>query len=285
MSSSLPNLNMSKDEARSHLEERLSVLKSIEQIPVEKNTVTNISLKFKNWDDFIILLLRKIFTNDIFIKKFEDLSKELFEGEESTVNSIGISSYKSWTKQHLLSRKSAIESILERLVLIDEVSPPKISPSSQPSISTTGKDIFIVHGHDNEAKQETARFIEKLNLNAVILHERPNKGRTIIEKLVAESKNAGYAIILLTPDDVGFVKGNEEQIEERARQNVVLELGYFVGKLSREKVCLLLKGNTIIPNDFSGVVYVTMDDAGKWKYDLAKEMQEAGFSIDLNLIS
>lgn len=147
-----------------------------------------------------------------------------------------------------------------------------------------GNDIFIVHGHDNEAKQETARFIEKLNLNAVILHERPNKGRTIIEKLVDESKSAGYAIILLTPDDIGFVKGKESESEERARQNVVLELGYFLGKLGREKVCMLLKGGTNIPNDFSGVLYISMDNAGKWKYDLAKEMQEAGFKIDLNSI-
>lgn len=147
-----------------------------------------------------------------------------------------------------------------------------------------GNDIFIVHGHDNEAKQETARFIEKLNLNAVILHERPNKGRTIIEKLVDESKSAGYAIILLTPDDIGFVKGKESESEERARQNVVLELGYFLGKLGRERVCMLLKGDTNIPNDFSGVLYISMDNAGKWKYDLAKEMQEAGFKIDLNSI-
>jgi len=147
-----------------------------------------------------------------------------------------------------------------------------------------GNDIFIVHGHDNEAKQETARFIEKLNLNAVILHERPNKGRTIIEKLVNESQSAGYAIILLTPDDIGFVKGKESESEERARQNVVLELGYFLGKLGRERVCMLLKGSTNIPNDFSGVLYIQMDNAGKWKYDLAKEMQEVGFEIDLNLI-
>ena len=147
-----------------------------------------------------------------------------------------------------------------------------------------GDDIFIVHGHDNEAKQETARFIEKLDLKAVILHERPNKGRTIIEKLVDESLNAGYAIILLTPDDIGFLKGKESESEERARQNVVLELGYFLGKLGRERVCILLKGATNIPNDFNGVLYIPMDDAGKWKYDLAKEMQAAKFKIDLNSI-
>lgn len=180
--------------------------------------------------------------------------------------------------------KTTIQSIED--ALSDEQITPKSSDSDPIIIQQNklGNDIFIVHGHDNETKQETARFIEKLHLNAVILHERPNKGRTIIEKLVDESQSAGYAIILLTPDDIGFLKGKESESEERARQNVVLELGYFLGKLGRERVCILLKGSTNIPNDFSGVLYIPMDSAGKWKYDLAKEMQEVDFKIDLNSI-
>ena len=104
-----------------------------------------------------------------------------------------------------------------------------------------GTDIFIVHGHDNETKQETARLIEHLKLKPIILHERPNNGRTVVEKLQQESKTAGYAVILLTPDDLGTIKGNDK-FENRARQNVVLELGYFLGKLGIKKVCVLLKG-------------------------------------------
>lgn len=147
------------------------------------------------------------------------------------------------------------------------------------------KDIFIVHGHDNEAKQEVARFIEKLGLTVVILHEQPNKGMTVIEKLIHYSKSVGFAIILLTPDDIGYLKGEQESVENRARQNVVLELGYFVGKIGRERVCTLLKNSTELPSDFNGVLYVPMDTSGTWKLDLAKELQECNFQIDFGKIS
>ncbi len=137
--------------------------------------------------------------------------------------------------------------------------------------------IFIVHGHDNEAKAEVARFIERLGFQPLILHEQVSKGRTVIEKFEANS-DVGFAVVLLTPDDEGSKKG--QPAKPRARQNVVLELGYFVGRLGRDRVCALRRGEVEIPSDFNGVVYETYDEHGAWRGKLAKELEAAKFAID-----
>lgn len=111
--------------------------------------------------------------------------------------------------------------------------------------------VFIVHGHDDGARESVARFLERMGLEAIILHEQANQGRTIIEKVVAHS-DVGFAVVLLTPDDEGCVKGGTPEL--RARQNVLLELGYFIGRLGRERVCALKSGELEIPSDFAGVV-------------------------------
>ena len=141
--------------------------------------------------------------------------------------------------------------------------------------------VFIVHGHDVAAKESTARFIEKIGLNPIVLHEQPNAGRTIVEKFENYS-NVGFAVALLTPDDIGSVKGNAKDLKYRARQNVILELGYFMGKLGRGRVCALYKEGVEIPSDYQGVLYIPMDSAGAWKMQLAKEIKNAGIEVDLN---
>lgn len=141
--------------------------------------------------------------------------------------------------------------------------------------------IFIVHGHDNGAKSEVARFLEKIGFEAIILHEQANQGKTIIEKIDAYG-NVGFAVVLLTPDDEGCTKG--ENLSPRARQNVILELGYFIGRLGRDKVCALKKGDVEIPSDFMGVVWENMDQNGAWKQSLARELNAAGHNIDWNRV-
>jgi predicted nucleotide-binding protein len=142
------------------------------------------------------------------------------------------------------------------------------------------KKVFIVHGHDNESKEITARFIEKLGLEPIILHEQPNSGRTIIEKFEVYS-DVSFAIVLLTPDDIGGPSITPNEQKPRARQNVVLELGYFMGKLGRQRVCALYKSNVEIPSDFQGVLYIELDQPGAWRKKLAQEFVQVGFSIDL----
>jgi hypothetical protein len=142
--------------------------------------------------------------------------------------------------------------------------------------------VFVVHGHDGEAREMVARFLSKMRLDPVILHEQANRGRTIIEKVEANS-DVGFAVILLSPDDVGrSVKDTE--LEPRARQNVLLELGYFIAALGRENVCALKRGELVIPSDFFGVIWTDFDDAGGWKQGLARELSAAGYHIDWNLV-
>lgn len=102
------------------------------------------------------------------------------------------------------------------------------------------RKIFIVHGHDNDALQSVARFISRIGLEEIILSERPDGSRTIIEKFEAESGDVSFAIVLMTPDDSGSALASEST-RLRARQNVLYELGYFAGKLGRGKVLVLRK--------------------------------------------
>nr|WP_291006123.1 nucleotide-binding protein [Hyphomicrobium sp.] len=139
--------------------------------------------------------------------------------------------------------------------------------------------IFIVHGHDGEARETVARFLEGMGFKAIILHEQANRGQTIIEKVEAHS-DVSFAVVLLTPDDEG--RSNGAKLEPRARQNVLLELGYFIGRLGRENVCTLKRGELEIPSDFAGVVWQSMDPAGAWKQGLCRELAAAGHQIDWN---
>lgn len=178
---------------------------------------------------------------------------------------------------------TSLESILERLVLIPETSSTdSITLSSQKVSSGDINSVFIVHGHDDTAKVTVARFVEKLGLKAIILHEQPNKGQTIIEKFESNASNAGFAIVLLTPDDIAASKASPEDTMFRARQNVVLELGFFCGALGRDKVCVLYKDEIEIPSDYLGVIYTPLDNDDGWHLKLAKEMKEAGLDVDLN---
>lgn len=139
--------------------------------------------------------------------------------------------------------------------------------------------IFIVHGRDNELKQEVARFIENLGFEAIILHEQANKGQTIIQKFEANS-DVGYAIILYTPCDDGRLVGQQE-LKPRARQNVVFEHGYLMAKLGADKVTLLRKGDVEMPSDIQGLTYHDID-GGTWKIKVALELKGAEYDVDMN---
>jgi predicted nucleotide-binding protein len=138
--------------------------------------------------------------------------------------------------------------------------------------------VFLVHGHDSGVREAVARFLEQIDFEVIILHEQPNKGRTIIEKFEAHA-DAGFAVVLLTPDDYGRADKDKEE-QPRARQNVILELGYFIGRLGRDRVVALKRGSVEIPSDVLGVVYTEFDDGAGWKQGLAKELEAANYQID-----
>lgn len=167
----------------------------------------------------------------------------------------------------------------ETFSIEDEVKTKPIISKASPTKVKNYKKVFIVHGHDNELKETLARFLEKIGLEPIILHEQVNRGLIIIEKFEANS-DVQFAIVLMTPDDVGNTKDNLDKLNPRARQNVILELGYFMGKLGRDRVCAIIKGNVERPSDYYGVVYIAVDNSDGWKLLLAKELKQAKLSFD-----
>lgn len=175
--------------------------------------------------------------------------------------------------------------VLDTLEFGQSIQQPALANSSQniPKqnvVARNKRKVFIVHGRDNEAKQEISRFIEQLGLEAIILHEKASSGMTIIEKIEHYSNDADFALVLYTACDHG--RGiHESNIppKNRARQNVVFEHGYLMAKLGRENVCSLVKGDIETPNDISGVVYIQLDPFGAWKNDVIKELKACGYAI------
>lgn len=136
------------------------------------------------------------------------------------------------------------------------------------------KIVFVVHGRDKTPALELARIIEKrYPIDAILLEEKPHRGRTLIEKLEDYSK-VDFAFITITPDDLGALKG--EPFKERGRQNVIFELGQFIGKIGRKRTCLFIKGDIEIPSDLHGVGYYRFHKSIKERFlEIESELKEA----------
>ena len=180
------------------------------------------------------------------------------------------------------SAASVLESMIEEIEEYWEEDEKSSNPSRTGVKTPRDKNkVFVVHGRDESVRETVARFLENLDLEPAILHEQPSKGRTIIEKFEDHS-DVGFAVVLLTPDDVGTIGDSPDDLKPRARQNVVFELGYFAGALGREKVCALVKGDIEKPSDYDGVVYIPLDNGDRWQMKLVKELKAAGFDVDAN---
>jgi predicted nucleotide-binding protein len=168
--------------------------------------------------------------------------------------------------------QAAIERVEEIATNVDDAAPADQlgSAAVEPSL-----EIFIVHGHDEAAKYEVARVIDRAGLAPVILHEQPNQGRTIIEKFEDHGSAVGFAVAIFSPDDVGG--SDKDHLQPRARQNVVGEFFWFAGNMGRRRVCALVKGNVEMPSDFAGVLPIEMDAHGLWKSKLLTELDAAGY--------
>jgi len=169
----------------------------------------------------------------------------------------------------LAQLREAVRTLQEDLAEIEGDASPNLPTTNLPS----SRKVFLVHGRDNDAKNEVARFLSKIGLEEIILHERPNSGRHLLTKFQEESEGASFAVVLITPDDEGGLSG--EPPRKRARQNVVFELGFFIGKLGAARVAPLVKCDVEKPSDFDGVGYIALDPAGAWKGLLARELQAA----------
>lgn len=179
---------------------------------------------YSKWKKYNIELLKRSFDipENEYISEYKDNISKNFPFIEEVDGS----------KIDIKNQITFLESIIERLNLIPTKEERKTS-NKMGTINTN--KIFIVHGHNNQIKSEVARVLEKLNLDPIILHEQADNGMTIIEKFEQHSNDVNFAIILLTADDFGNVK-TEENTKPRARQNVIFEMGYFYAKLGRKNV-------------------------------------------------
>jgi predicted nucleotide-binding protein len=150
-------------------------------------------------------------------------------------------------------------------------------PSKQPH------KVFVVHGHDESMLHQVMRLLNQVGLEGIVLREQPSEGRAVIEKLEHYSE-VGFAVILMTADDMGgsAESASKGEYRPRARQNVVLELGFFAAKLSRRRLCVLKESGVEEPSDILGIVYTDIDRSGAWRLTLGKELKAAGFEVDLN---
>lgn len=232
--------------------------------------------KLRQWRKKTQALLAKFFDKET-IKIYKEIEKLSYFKEHG-----------KWEKnfeRRIAPYQEFLENILngKQPYIIDnggeEISSPSILETNFGDIPS--HSVFIVHGRENETKETVARFVQKMGLKPIILHEQPNTGLTVIEKLETFSK-VSFAVILLTPDDVGGLASDKYNLRARARQNVILEMGYFLGKLARNRVCALYKQNIEIPSDYEGVLYIELDEKGGWKTKLAQEFVHAGLSINVS---
>ena len=272
------NLVVPRPEAKDRIEKQIEKGIAIRDLPIpSEEDLQRARAERSKWSEYNTELLTRLFDN----KSIAD------EYNRSYIAVVSPNSSFSWEvsdfREDVQDNITRLEAILERLELIPESSEAFSSKASAVMTSKLESHIFLVHGHDEAAKETVARFIEKLDLKPIILHEQPNAGRTIIEKFV-DYTNVGFTIVLITPDDVGAPANQKDHLQPRARQNVIFELGFFLGKLGRDRVCALYKKGVEIPSDYKGVLFVPMDEVGAWKLSLAKEIKAAGISIDLNKV-
>lgn len=163
-------------------------------------------------------------------------------------------------------------------------SAPAGRPDPPKNSNVQSRPTFVVHGHDRAALHEAVRVLERgTGREVIVLHEQANAGRTILEKFEDHVADVSFAVVLLTGDDEGGIRGGTNK-QPRGRQNVIFELGFLFGKLGRRRVAVLLEENVEKPSDIDGLVYITFDEAGAWKQSLARELEAAGISADRSRI-
>ena len=166
----------------------------------------------------------------------------------------------------------------DRTAAVGPNAPEPLPAGAAPAVSQEGP-IFVVHGHDHAKLYLAVRVLERATgREVIVLHEQANSGRTILEKFEQHAQTAAYAVVLLTADDQGGLAG--AGVQPRGRQNVIFELGFFYGKLGRDRVAVLLEQGVEEPSDIKGLVYVSLDSAGAWKQQLGRELEAAGIPVN-----
>jgi len=235
---------------------------------------------------FEVLLLNYLDNGKYYVERMNRVSFSPYDA----LNEFGSEWYEEmefneseWKKQWTIGYTEALnvmKDTIEEVKLLDSIDNGAMKEKPEKDCST----VFIVHGHDDASKYEVARFVETIGFRSTILHEQASSGSTIIEK-IEQHTDVGFAIVLYTQCDVGAAKSDQDNLQPRARQNVVFEHGFLIGKIGRKNVVALVKGNVEKPNDISGVVYISLDESQGWKLSLVREMRASGYDIDMNKVS
>ena len=265
-----PALTQPRLEVARQLEERIKLGKNIQNgftRPQNQNLLfppspSGYMRDIKKWREYNIEMLKTLFTADAIADQYP--SRMFVISDDNIERNCRL--FELFQK-NVVDEIAALESILGRPDLYAEPPAFVVEARETMPIEYREQKVFVVHGHDEGAREGVARFLEKLGLKAIILREQPNQGRTTIEKFVDYARDVGFAVVLLTPDDLGGATATEVQLS-RARQNVIFELGYFVASLGRGRACLLRKGEVEIPSDLYGVVYTDIDGADGWIIEL-----------------
>lgn len=270
-----PALRVPRTEAAEKIQAQINEGEALlAEQPRSEPALESLREKRRIWSDYNKELLVQLFTTVAIADEYSAFVGRSFSMRPSFADLV---EYWRNDVQTSLTRLRSIYRRLELFPAPEGALPARRKPASR------GTGIFVVHGRNNEAKETVARFLERLGLDVTILHEQPDRGRTIIEKF-EDNASVGYAVVLLTGDDLGASRSSPNDLQPRARQNVLLELGYFLGTLGRTHVCALREEGIEIPSDLSGVLYVPFDAAGAWKLRLATEIKAAGIDVDLNLV-
>lgn len=264
-----------KAQAKAYLQEALNEIPRLRHLDVD-------SSEFTKWRRSTRVAMNYIFGADSQNAKELGNIEYLIYYPDEDLGVIEIRSAETYL-QGLHMASAMLESMVEEIDRWwpDDQASPQAGVPNVNEVPVTNR-VFVVHGRDEEAKQTVARYLEGLGLEPVILQEQPSQGRTIIQKFEEYAETVGFAVILGTPDDVGALADDRDNLRPRMRQNVVYELGYFNHALGRKRVCVLLKDDIERPSDYDGVIYITLDNFGGWRMELAKELKEARLPVDLN---
>ncbi|GEM_PF-1484483 len=205
-----------------------------------------------------------------------EIVRDLFGTENGHYETIG-----NATKYSAVQREILLEEIDSVIIELDDENSKETSKEivTGNHMSSQEDNVFVVHGRDTNLKENVVNFLRELGVHPIILHEEPNKSRTIIEKFEDHSSSVKYAVVLLTPDDLGGLRSKPNELSPRARQNVVFEMGYFFGSLRRGRVCALLSPEVERPSDIDGIMYIPLDQKEEWKASLFRELKAAQLKL------
>ncbi|MEL6463962.1 MAG: nucleotide-binding protein [Pseudomonadota bacterium] len=237
-------------------------------------------LTFKRWHNDVVEYLAEHFTYD----DAENYFVEQADLKGSSVLWTDMSDEDRIASFNVPKARKALRKILKSIEIgKSEKDDPTAEINADDDTSVLSRKVFVVHGHDRAILREITSTLEKLEFVPVVINELANQGNTIIEKIEQHS-NVGFAVVAFTPDDKGASKSDFANgiSEDRPRQNVILELGYFWGRLKRNRVCLLNAVGEKLSSDLQGLGYTKIDGAGLWRFEMAKELKAAGYEVDLN---